>query len=63
MHNLTKLLTQEISLMKQKKEIIHYDTFLANGLKMISDIKGDLVKLAFKEYEPFNIICNTLQIP
>ena len=30
---------------------------------MITDKKGDLVKLAFKEYEPLNIICNTLQIP
>ena len=30
---------------------------------MIADKKGELVKLAFKEYEPLNIICNTLQIP
>ncbi len=30
---------------------------------MISDQKGELIKLQFKDYEPLNIICNTLQIP
>lgn len=50
-------------MLKQKKEIIPYEQFLANGLKMISDKKGDLIRLAFKEYEPLNIICNVLQIP
>jgi len=49
--------------LKQTKEVVALDKLLANGLQMIAEKKGELIKLSFKEFEPLNIICNTLQIP
>lgn len=62
--NLAKLLTMEISLLKPNFELMSYQLLVEEGLNKIpKNVDAKLVKLVFKEYEAYNIICNVMQIP
>lgn len=62
--NLAKLLTMEISLLKPNLELMSYQLLVEEGLNKIpKNVDAKLVKLVFKEYEAYNIICNVMQIP
>ena len=62
--NLAKLLTMEISLLKPNFELMSYQLLVEEGLNKIpKKVDAKLVKLVFKEYEAYNIICNVMQIP
>ena len=62
--NLAKLLTMEISLLKPNLELMSYQLLVEEGLNKIpKNLDAKLVKLVFKEYEAYNIICNVMQIP
>ena len=63
LRNLTRILTQEIAIFKNKSQLLSYDKLIKDGLKAVGNIKANLIKLKFKEREPLNIICNTLQVP
>ncbi len=61
--NLAKLLTMEISLLKPNLELMSYQLLVEEGLNKIpKNLDAKLVKLVFKEYEAYNIICNVMQI-
>ena len=62
--NLAKLLTMEISLLKPNLELMSYQLLVEEGLNNIpKNLDAKLIKLVFKEYEAYNIICNVMQIP
>jgi len=54
----------EISLLKPNFELMSYQLLVEEGLNKIpKNVDAKLVKLVFKEYEAYNIICNVMQIP
>lgn len=64
MNDLGLILTLDIARMKSTKELVDYDEIRELGFSKVPEkYHSKLSRLAFAEYEPYNTVCNILQIP